>query len=100
MIFDFSFFKINDKMNIKAFNFYRWKLFKTLISRALHRALSYMYSRIRSKINTLEHMVCTSSALIIANIYITEKAYSKSLEHNVVYIPIITSSHSTSHDVK
>ena len=40
------------------------------------------------------------------NIYIlsifTEKPYrsSKALEHNVVYIPIITLSHATSHDFK
>ena len=38
------------------------------------------------------------------NIYIlavfTEKAYSKPLERNVVYIPIITLSHATSHDFK
>ena len=30
----------------------------------------------------------------------TEKPYSKPLEGNVVYIPIITLSHATSHDVK
>ena len=41
---------------------------------------------------------------IIYNIYIlgvfTEKPYSKPLERNVVYIPINTSSHATSHDFK
>ena len=41
---------------------------------------------------------------IILNIYIlgvfTEKPYSKPLERNVVYIPIITLSHATSHDFK
>ena len=31
---------------------------------------------------------------------ISEKPCSKSLEHNVVYIPIITMSHVTSHDFK
>ena len=38
------------------------------------------------------------------NIYIlgvfTEKPYSKPLERTVVYIPIITLSHATSHDFK
>ena len=38
------------------------------------------------------------------NIYIlsvfTEKTYSKPLERNVVYIPIITFNHATSHDFK
>ena len=39
---------------------------------------------------------------IYRNIYMlgvfTEKPYSKPLERNVVYIPIITLSHTTSHD--
>ena len=39
---------------------------------------------------------------IIDNNYIlrvlTEKPYSKALEHNIVYIPIITLNHATSHD--
>ena len=46
----------------------------------------------------------TVIAVILQNIYIldvfTEKPYSKSLERNVVYIPIITLSHKTSHDFK
>ena len=40
---------------------------------------------------------------MFGNIYIgefTEKPYSKPLEHNVVYIPIIILSHATSHDFK
>ena len=41
---------------------------------------------------------------LLQNIYIlgvfTEKPYSKQLERNVVYIPINTLSHATSHDVR
>ena len=44
------------------------------------------------------------SKILTANIYIlgvfTEKPYSKPLERNVVYIPIITLSHAMSHDFK
>ena len=42
--------------------------------------------------------------MIFINIYIlgvfTEKHYNKPLERNVIYIPIITLSHATSHDFR
>ena len=55
------------------------------------------------KINHVKH-VYRSFWLLWYNIYIlgvfTEKPYSKQLECNLVYIPIITLSHATSHDFK
>ena len=41
----------------------------------------------------------TFSYIYILGVF-TEKPYSKPLERNVVYIPVITLSHATSHDFK
>ena len=57
------------------------------------------------QIMTLTSYTCIASCIhLVYNIYIlgvlTEKPYSKPLERNVVYIPIITLSHAMSHDFK
>ena len=86
------------------------------------RCLSnYKLHWVASKVNInrfIVHSLCTRPNVVYTsinigksqlhslnlNIYIlgvlTEKPYSKSLEHNVVYIPIITLCHATSHDFK
>ena len=43
------------------------------------------------------HQECKYVHIITFSCYFTEKPYRKQFERNVIYIPIISSSHATSH---
>ena len=72
--------------------------FKTFVKRRLHNnnftVLRTLFSAPRSFI----YMQWFSTFTFL--VFFTEKPCSKQLERNVVYVPIITLSHATSHDFK